>query len=289
VREPLVDISRECLGEEVIAAFIDRQLTRNERKSATEHLARCEFCCSLLAETARMQPTETGVQDEPAIDDWWTRWKIVVYPAAALASAAVFILALAIPLTKSGSGRPELASLVAAVGNVRPFEARLTGGFAFGPIQSPNRSGVGQEIPADIRIAAAELESKSRAEPTPQLLGALGVADLIIGRSREALTNLERAVTQAPDDARLLSDLSAAYLVSAEGDGHADDLAKALASAERATAHDPLLKEAWFNHALAFERLHANQKARDAWNEYLKVDSTSRWAAEARQRLAALQ
>ena len=230
---------------------------------------------------------EAGVEDSPIpeVAGSWARWKKVVYPAAALATAAAFILAVGIPLMK-GSG-PELAPLVAAVGNVRPFEARLTGGFAFGPIQSPYRSGAAQEISPDIRIAAAELEKKNRARPSPQLLGALGVADLITGRSREGVSHLEQAVALAPNDARLLSDLSAAYLVSAERDGRADDLAKALASAERATAQDPSLKEARFNRALALERLHASEKARDAWNEYLKVDSTSDWAGAARQRLAA--
>ena len=51
MRKPLVDMSRECLSEEVIAAFIDRRLTRKERQSAVDHLAGCEDCCSLLAET----------------------------------------------------------------------------------------------------------------------------------------------------------------------------------------------------------------------------------------------
>ena len=113
------------------------------------------------------------------------------------------------------------------------------------------------------------------------------MADLITGRSSEARANLEQAVAQAPHDAQLLSDLSAAYLVSAERDGRADDLARALASADRAIAKDPSLKEARFNRALALERLHTNEKAREAWNEYFKIDSTSDWAEQVRQRLAA--
>jgi len=289
VKEPLVDMSRECLSEEVIAAFVDHRLTRKERKSALDHLARCEDCCSLLAETVRLNATETSVQDEPIRTGagWWSRWKNVVYVAVPLAAAAALILAVVIPLAIDRSGRPELAPLVAAVGNVRPFDARLTGGFAFGPVQSPYRSGAGQEVPADVRIAAAELEKRNQARSSPQILGALGVAHLITGRSREGVSNLEQAVALAPNDPRLLSDLSAAYLVSAERDGHADDLRKALATADRALAKDPLLREARFNRALVLDRLHASVEARDAWNEYLKIDSASDWASAARERLAA--
>src|SRR5438128_8541550 len=43
-------------------------------------------------------------------------------------------------LTRSGERRPELAGLVTAVGADRPFEARLTGGFSYGPYRTASQS-----------------------------------------------------------------------------------------------------------------------------------------------------
>jgi CHAT domain-containing protein len=58
--------------------------------------------------------------------------------------------------------------------------------------------------------------------------------------------------------------------------------------AERAIALKNAPPEAWFNRALALERLHLVDAARKAWGDYLERDSTSGWADEARQHLEAL-
>jgi Tfp pilus assembly protein PilF len=50
-------------------------------------------------------------------------------------------------------------------------------------------------------------------------------------------------------------------------------------------AKDPRRAEALFNRALALESLGQNDAARAAWEAYLKVDASSAWADEARQRL----
>ena len=58
--------------------------------------------------------------------------------------------------------------------------------------------------------------------------------------------------------------------------------------AERAVKADPALVEASFNRACALERLSLRDEARRAWQDYLKVDGSSGWAAEARDRLKVL-
>jgi hypothetical protein len=67
-----------------------------------------------------------------------------------------------------------------------------------------------------------------------------------------------------------------------------EDVAKGLALAERALKADPGMAEAMFNRALALERLSLPDQARDAWQQYLKADSSSGWAEEARRHLNAL-
>jgi len=71
-------------------------------------------------------------------------------------------------------------------------------------------------------------------------------------------------------------------------DGQAQDIAKALAITERVIAADPSLAEGWFNRASAFEQMFMFDEARRAWQEYLRLDSNSGWAAEARRHLEQL-
>src|SRR5262249_5976739 len=67
------------------------------------------------------------------------------------------------------------------------------------------------------------------------------------------------------------------------------DVPKALESAERAIALKDPPTEAWFNRALALERLHLTDAAKKAWQDYLDRDATSGWADEARQHLETLR
>jgi hypothetical protein len=63
-------------------------------------------------------------------------------------------------------GRPELAELVAAVDDRRPVEARLTGGFKWGPVPSETRGDAASRISPEVAIANAHLEQRLRAGRT---------------------------------------------------------------------------------------------------------------------------
>ena len=107
-------------------------------------------------------------------------------------------------------------------------------------------------------------------------------------RADEARDTLERAHDAAPDDPRVLSDLSAALL--ARGDAAEDtwDVVRALNHAERAWRLAPSMPEAAFNAALARERLHLRSEARKAWLAVQQLQRGSPWAAEAASHIAAL-
>jgi len=49
---------------------------------------------------------------------------------------------------------------------------------------------------------------------------------------------------------------------------------------------DGNLPEALFNRALCYEKQFRLTEAKSEWNEYLKYDSSSPWAVEARQHLS---
>jgi CHAT domain-containing protein len=104
-----------------------------------------------------------------------------------------------------------------------------------------------------------------------------------------SVASLRSALEESPRDARILSDLSAAYMVRANFRDEPYDLMLALARAEEAVAADPGLLEARFNRALALEKLFLTEPARRAWQEYGRLDRGSGWAAEAEERARALK
>ena len=286
-------VAGACPTLESIAAYLDGRLTDRERADVTEHLASCEDCYVLFSESAQIHATEGAVSKGAA---GWRggfagsrfAWSTA---GAALATAAAVVLMIGTGgLTRWRQGNAELQALVAAVGTDRPIEARLTGGFAYGPMRGSVRSGapLAQMLSPDLRLAAASIEKTLAAHPTADSLHVFGVASLIAGDIDRAITLLEQAADQSSPDARTVSDLSAAYLARAARDNSQQDLMKALSAADRAVQADDRLAEAWFNRADALEGLSLVAEARDAWRDYLKVDGQSGWATEARRRLERL-
>jgi tetratricopeptide (TPR) repeat protein len=292
--EALKHTVNECPDLETIAAYLDRRLRRRERERVTAHLADCESCYFVFSEAAQTHLTWNWAPPSvwQRLVAWLSRPKVIWGSAAAtLATAAsLWLVAGTAILQRVPTMSPELQALVAAVGTDRTIEPRLTGGFAYGPVRAVVRGGEtpAANVPPDVRIAAAQIEKGSIAHRTPQTLESLGIADLIVGETDRAVLVLEQGAELAPADAKILSDLSAAYLARATRQRQSDDLNKALALADRAIKADPKLAEARFNRAYALEHLSLMQEARDAWQEYLKIDNQSGWAGEARQHLGPL-
>ena len=285
----------ECPDLESMAAYLDGRLSDRERARITEHLAACEDCYFVFSESAqtRVATEATPKRDARTWREWLATpkrtWAAV---GGALATAAcVWLLVAAGDVLPWRSGRPDLQALVAAVGTDRPIEARLIGGFAYGPMRGTVRAGAPtpRAVSPDVRIAVARNEKSLAGVGTPEALHALGVASLIVGDLDRAIPMIERSVDQPSPDARFVSDLAAAYLSRAGRDNRSQDLVKALAAADRAVAVDSALAEALFNRALALERLSLVDEARAAWTDYLKVDDQSGWANEARAHLSALR
>jgi CHAT domain-containing protein/tetratricopeptide (TPR) repeat protein len=193
---------------------------------------------------------------------------------------------------RDGAYRSDLQELVAAAGQRRTFEPRVTGNFAYGTLAAaaPTRSAASSpdDTPLELRVAAIALEKRARASPDPLALNAFGIAQLVTGQTATAVSTLEEAIRLAPKDARLSSDLAAGYLVRARESSRIEDVARAVGLAEQATKLDPRLVEARFNLALSLERLSLRLEATSAWQSYLALDSTSEWASEARRHVEKL-
>ena len=290
--------SDDCPDHETIAEYLDGRLDQLDRNWMAEHLSRCETCYFVFSEAAQMRPAAPlHVEREAGAGAPARHWRPsprLVWSSAGggLAVAASVALMLGGGVLRLGpAGARELSALVAAVGTDRTIEARLTGGFAYGPLRGGVRSGssTAANVSPDVQIAAAQIEKMAAAgQRTPRILNALGIAHLVVGDVNRAVTVLEEAADQPDADARILNDLAAAYLVRAARDSQPQDVAKALATTERVIAADPGLAEGWFNRASAFEQMSMFDEARRAWQEYLRLDSSTGWAEEARRHLEQL-
>ncbi len=270
----------------LLAAHAERRLLGDEAARMDEHVAGCSECYEVFAETVQFGLAEA---DEAPVT---FRGRPLSW--IGLAAAAVLVTALGLWVPRAGFQRapgPLVAQLAEAMGDRRFLEPRLTGGFRHGRLitmrsgETPH--GLDAQSPA-VLGAVARIRERAQGDPSPEALGALGVTYLVSGDVTAAVEALEAASARKPDDPRLLSDLSAAYLARAAQSDEPADVPKALESAERAMALKDAPPEAWFNRALALERLRAVEAARKAWEDYLRRDSSSGWADEARQHREAL-
>ena len=284
----------ECPDPEVLAAYLAGRLPETERAAVTEHLADCADCYAVFIASAREY---RGRRWEWAERIWRavveaSGWSKAVVVTAALGTATASLTFFLRPqlLTQWWPGRSELTELVAAVGTERTIEPRLTGGFAYGPLHGPVRGGERTEerLSPELRIAALTLEKRVQGRRDPSSLAAYAAAELVTGQADRAVSALEEAAQLAPKNARVQNDLSAAYLVRSKEKPGLEDLNKALTAATAAIEADPSLPEARFNLALVLEGLSRRNEARKAWEAYLKNDSKSPWAREAKGHLDTL-
>jgi len=183
----------------------------------------------------------------------------------------------------------------------RHIEARISG-FPYHEYEPPMRGGTAGALkPEEWKVAraASDIFARAQQKPTPENLHALGVSHLVIGTYDDAVAQFELALTTEThepnaaraiaksNDAALLSDAAAAYLARAKAHRlPADPLA--LEAAQRAWTLEQRPEIAW-NRALAIEQMHVPTDAIAAWDDYLRLDPKSRWAAEARERLKKLR
>ena len=268
-----------CPSLETIGAFVDGRLMERERETIADHLASCEACYFVFSEAARTQVVAKPKGDVVPFPRRVT-WQLAM---SGLAAAAMILLAVNVwyPFGANGDERA-LTDLVTAVGTVRTFEPRLTGGFAYAPVRGPVRGANDISLSPDVRIAIAEIEKQYAAKPVA------ATAALVSGDLNRAIDILAANSQLRPTDPKILNDLAAAYLARAARTDSTDDASRAVAAANRALEIDRLMPEALFNRGLALQMLGNTGDARIAWQAYLTIDDKSGWADEARTRLRIL-
>ena len=129
-----------------------------------------------------------------------------------------------------------------------------------------------------LRRAQLHLEQAVKDKPAPEAHHALGKVYLAQGKLDEAIREFERSLSGNQNQAQVYNDLGVAWLEKS-------DFNRSLESFNKALQLDGDSLEALFNRALCYEKQSRFDEAKTDWNEYLKRDSTSAWADEARRHL----
>lgn len=303
------------LDPEMLAAYIDKRLPPDERAVVEAKLAADPESYELLVELIHAnealkdeRPQDGEAKEGAERDEPQARTGAVVplvpkpkrmrgwaIAGGVLAAAAAVVLVVRLQpdllqrLRGGDAVDPQLAKLVAAVGEERYIEARLTGGFKYGPLRSVTRSS-GDMARQNLALlsASAELQQAVKVAPTTANMTALGVAFLHLGSLDDAIEQLESATKLEPRPDTLVN-LAAAYYARAEINGRDADLSLALEAVENALARSPRHAEGLFNRALILQKFNLTTTALEAWDAFLQVDSSSQWADEARRHRALLQ
>jgi CHAT domain-containing protein len=273
-----------CPDPRQLAAYVEGRVTAGERAAIQAHLADCDECREVVADAVRLG-------DEPSsgkVLPFWRRPRARAIGGGVLALAASLILVVQLRPELNPFRRPTpYEELVAAVGTNRVVEGRLTGGFEYGPLRTARRSGGSAALSSyEVLAAAARISSEAGREASAGNLHALGVARLLTGDVDSGIQALQDAADLQPNRAAFQNDLAAALLARGSAD-RPRDFALALAAAERALRADSALSEAYFNRALALEKMGLHEAALKAWQDYLSRDGTSGWSSEAKRRAGA--
>lgn len=287
---------------EILSAYVDGRVDDRQRAEIEAHLAACEGCYELVKEVVLSQADIdavapiAGLVDVPTgppvvasataskVESFPARRRVIVWTGVALAAAASLFVIVRSPIFAPRS-EVSVAPLIAAVGDQRFIEARLSGGFHYGPLLSPLRSGSADPRNLKLLAAVADLEQAGRTDQGAALRHALGVGLLLVGETDQAVVALKEASRQNPQDAALLNDLGAAYLTRGERSGNGDDWQLASDTFQTALERAPDNREALFNKALALTRSGRMGEASLAWQAYLASDPDTQWSDEARRQL----
>jgi CHAT domain-containing protein len=222
------------------------------------------------------------------------RSKLVAGGAVAVMVAGGLVLALV-------SRRPPADPAAQRLLGARYFEPRLSTTDSWSPCAPRERRGLGpvyctpppppSSLPRSPEVFRGRgwtrLADREGAEAAadPALLALVAEGSQGVER---AIALLRERVEERPEEAAAWTDLSAALAVRAQRTGEPADLVRALGSAGQAARLAPADPRAAFNLALILDELHLVDSAAVAWWHYLRLDSRSPWAAEARLRLDAL-
>ena len=264
-------LKTNCPTEETLAAYVDDRLDAATRMEVTKHLASCGECRELVLMATDLEMSEMPANVVRGPFGWFAT-------AAALAAAAVLAIVVLKPAFVYG---PDIDDVNTAVQSLafRPGSGR-TGGAPYKKEPPKLRGELRSDDDGKATLYGIAADAK---DPHVQ-----GLAFLFTATNAEeldgAMQTLDKAHAGASGDERDASavDLAAALLAFGGWRNDAAALARALQLADDVWKRTQSAEAAW-NRAAALEALGRSEDAIRAWDDYLKLDPNSEWAAEATQ------
>jgi CHAT domain-containing protein/cytochrome c-type biogenesis protein CcmH/NrfG len=221
---------------------------------------------------------------------WWRYWVTVprlVFVGGTLAVAVAVGSWIEVQRHQAPAAERLLAR---AYTEKRTLELRIAGAdyaplrVSLGPVASFTSR------PPALLKAEALIGSQLQSHPAdPAWLEAKAQADLLEGKYDAAVESLRRGLEIEPNTPVLLVDLATAYFQRALQEDRKEDLGAAYETLSQALKLRPDDPVALFNRAIVAEHQFLYLQARDDWEHYLRVDSGSEWAEEARNRADAVR
>ena len=274
-------LSDEVYGDEfdiVVDELTDQYVTGQVRDADRDQMERYFFASPARREKLRIA---AALQERQQV----VRRPWLSSPGLRIAASILIIVGLTFAVRWAlTDGESEfdkgMAAMKTGYSERRPIEPRIST-LSYLPFPLTRGSAGNDQRKEDFRRAELHFAQAVREKPTPAAHHALGKAYLAEGKFDEAIREFEQSLNGSPNPAQVYNDLGVAWLEKNEFNRSLDSLNKALEL-------DGNLLDALFNRALCYEKQSRVDDAKAAWNEYLKRDSTSPWADEARQHLIRL-
>ncbi len=300
----------EMAEEDLIEEFLDDQLDAEQLDLFENHFLctkarkdRLDYLRAVRAVAARQMESESATGKVINLPVTQTRRPFFVgmNRSGYLKLAAVILLIGSVGLLvwRYALRPSQSASLVAlnrAYAGGRTLETRI-GGLDYAPY-APTRGANDADTNARIfreRAGLVLLDAYTE-HPTPANRHMLGKYYLAEKRFDQAIEQFNAALKETPSEAELHNDLGAALLEKARDEKRNNQpgeslqhLAASLESIEQALKLQPDYPAAVFNRALCLQEMYLSRQAIAEWKKYLQLDGKSKWADEARRRLAELE
>lgn len=216
--------------------------------------------------------------------------RVTSVPSAIMWSAAiVLVVVLGVLLTVRSRAETDVDRMLAdAYSEKRLIEPRIVGA-RYAPLREDR--GDTDDDPQPLVDANSLIKKKLKADPNdPKWLHAKGQVYLLRLKYGDAIEFLQRALEREPNSTAIMTDLASAYYErAASNPDRKMDYGIAIDYLGRVLKQKPDDPIALYNRALAEGKLDLYEPAILDWQHYLRIDSASPWAEQARQNLQSVQ
>jgi CHAT domain-containing protein len=303
----------EIVETDLIEEYLDGELSADDRKSFEEKYLTCEprlKKVEFLKSVKKFAESQSTIINEPTPSFFETlKTKFNLRPLTLAFGAIALICAVSVTSWFVWKNSTNKSVSVLALNNYQKqknecFNSRISE-LECVPTEG-TRGGFDENKNDSLKVVEAKAIILVQDNPTAENLHELGRVYLVEDKFDEAIKEFDKAIKLNPNIAKLRNDLGVALLEKGrlakakcndgneainkkcgdEKESYSELFSNAGKEFEYAIELDKNLIEAYFNQALCADLYEFfPNKAKEAWENYLKIDSTSKWADKARERL----